>query len=59
MTMPMERHVLGKVDYQETFESMKKRKREREEREEEKKKKGKRGKEVIVGGKNEGKNRMQ
>ena len=30
MTMPMERHVLGKVDYQETFESMKKITRERD-----------------------------
>ncbi len=32
MTMPMERHVLGKVDYQETFESMKKITRERDDR---------------------------
>jgi lipoyl(octanoyl) transferase len=30
VTMPMERHVLGKVDYQETFESMKKITRERD-----------------------------
>jgi lipoyl(octanoyl) transferase len=32
VTMPMERHVLGKVDYQETFESMKKITRERDDR---------------------------